>query len=280
MATLDRFDDRTLRAICEALGDTQKGLTNSEIKEHLDSLGIDDPSPSVAKRRRLFQALKQRQERDRCGNQVGAFIKAAMDPVLYTSDRERYEWLREEVNIALSFAGLKVGEDGELHRVEKARSLTQAQRRAQTLKKKLENRGVHPDVLRFCDEELVQENYFHAVFEATKSVADKIREKADLDSDGAKLVRQAFDLGQSGIPVLAINKLETETEKSEQKGFANLLKGLFGTFRNTTAHAPKVKWEIDEQDALDLFTLASLCHRRIDDAVNVRDVAGMEVDAE
>ncbi|HEY4636890.1 MAG TPA: TIGR02391 family protein, partial [Burkholderiales bacterium] len=27
---------------------------------------------------------------------------------------------------------------------------------------------MHPDVLRFCRPELVQKNYFHAVFEATK----------------------------------------------------------------------------------------------------------------
>ncbi|MGX4744630.1 TIGR02391 family protein [Providencia rettgeri] len=31
-----------------------------------------------------------------------------------------------------------------------------------------------------------------------------------------------------------------ENEQSEQKGFANLLKRVFGTFRNTTAHVPKV----------------------------------------
>ena len=33
-----------------------------------------------------------------------------------------------------------------------------------------------------------------------------------------------------------------------------LLKGMFGTFRNVTAHAPKIAWPIDEQDALDLLT--------------------------
>jgi len=31
-------------------------------------------------------------------------------------------------------------------------------------------------------------------------------------------------------------------ERSEQTGLATLLKGLFGTFRNPTAHAPKVVW--------------------------------------
>jgi uncharacterized protein (TIGR02391 family) len=43
-----------------------------------------------------------------------------------------------------------------------------------------------------------------------------------------------------------------------------LIKGMFGTFRNTTAHAPKVSWPIDLDDALDLLTLASMLHRRLD----------------
>lgn len=45
-----------------------------------------------------------------------------------------------------------------------------------------------------------------------------------------------------------------------------LTKGMFGTFRNTTAHAPKVSWPIGLDDALDLLTLASLLHRRLDSA--------------
>ena len=64
----------------------------------------------------------------------------------------------------------------------------------------------------------------------------------------------------------------TETEKSEQKGFANLVKGMFGTFRNVTGHAPKTTWPISEQDALDLLPLVSYIHRRIDAAANVPQV--------
>ena len=47
----------------------------------------------------------------------------------------------------------------------------------------------------------------------------------------------------------------------------NLMKGMFGTVRNVTAHAPRVSWQTTEQDALDLLTIASFLHRRIDDAV-------------
>jgi len=47
----------------------------------------------------------------------------------------------------------------------------------------------------------------------------------------------------------------------------NLMKGMFGAFRNVTVHAPRVSWVITEQDALDLLTIASLLHRRIDAAI-------------
>ena len=47
----------------------------------------------------------------------------------------------------------------------------------------------------------------------------------------------------------------------------NLFIGMFGTFRNVTAHGPKITWNITEQDALDLLTLISLLHRRLDATV-------------
>jgi len=45
---------------------------------------------------------------------------------------------------------------------------------------------------------------------------------------------------------------------------------LFGTFRNTTAHAPKIKWSIEDQDALDILSMVSLIHRRLDNAFEAR----------
>ncbi len=127
---------------------------------------------------------------------------------------------------------------------------------------------MHPDVLKFCRAELLQDNYFHAVLEATKSVSDKIRSKTHLTGDAGELAQKAFALGKTGIPFLAFNSLQTETEKSEQSGLMNLFIGMFGTFRNTTAHGPRITWDISEQDALDLLTLVSLLHRRLDAAVS------------
>jgi len=192
-----------------------------------------------------------------------------MDPVRYVGRSEAFESLREQLNAALAFVGLAIAADGKLRQVDSAKTLDEAQGRAMRLRQELVRRKVHPDVLRFCRAELLQENYFHAVFEATKSVADKLRQLTGLGSDGAQLVDQALSFEATRLPLLALNSLQSDAEQSEQRGMVNLLKGMFGTFRNVTAHAPRIHWEITEQDALDLLTLCSLLHRRLDSAVRI-----------
>ena len=54
--------------------------------------------------------------------------------------------------------------------------------------------------------------------------------------------------------------------------FATLMNGMFSTFRNPAAHAPKVAWATSRSDALDMLTLASMLHRRLDKA-DVRQAA-------
>jgi uncharacterized protein (TIGR02391 family) len=267
MAPIPSFDETALRAICNVLGDTNTGLSGSEIGQLLGACGISDLFPGNTKRDRLFEALQRRQQQDGCANQIVAFVQQSMSPLRYTNDHARFEERRSQLNQVLAFVGYIVGQDGKLARVTQVQTLSEAQERAGKLYHELMTRHTHPDVIRFCKAELLQDNYFHAVFEATKSVADKIREKTGLTSDGASLAEEAFG---SNTPLLAFNTLQTETEWSEQKGFMNLLKGLFGTFRNTTAHAPKIEWVINEQDALDMLSFTSLLHRRLDEAVKTR----------
>jgi uncharacterized protein (TIGR02391 family) len=266
MSRIPQLSENQIEAVCDILGETSTGLTGTEIGSLLARCRIDDPSPGITKRKRLFEALHAKQQNDGCANNVVAFIQTAMDPARFVGNAESFETIRDSLNEALAFSGFQLGEDGKLKAITQAHTLTQAQERAGRLKAELTRRKVHSDVLQFCRAELLQENYFHAVFEATKSVAEKIRVKTGLIGDGADIVDRALGLS---APMLAINTLRTETEQSEQKGFANLLRGMFGTFRNVTAHAPKVTWPINEQDALDLLSLVSYLHRRLDAAVQV-----------
>jgi hypothetical protein len=85
-----------------------------------------------------------------------------MKPARFVKFSERFEPMRTHLNEALAFAGLAVDASGTLAAVEQVRTLSEAQRRAQELRADLTTRGVHPDVLRFCCEELLADNYFHA----------------------------------------------------------------------------------------------------------------------
>jgi uncharacterized protein (TIGR02391 family) len=120
-------------------------------------------------------------------------------------------------------------------------------------------------VLAACRAELLEENYFHTVLEATKSLAEKIRARTGLDGDGAELADAASGLGKTGTPPLAFNLLR-RNERSEHTGPHNLIKGIFGAFRNPTAHALRASWPMEEADALDLLQTISLLHRRLDAA--------------
>lgn len=265
MAAIQKLEENALEAICDVIGATSDGLTGSEISQLLARCQIDDPLPGITKRKRLFEALNAAQNSDGSANRVLGFIEKSMAPVRFVREEQRFTELRERLNNALMFSGYSLAENGRLERVTQVQTLTEAQRRANRLRAELVQRKVHPDVLHFCRAELVQNNYFHAVFEATKSVAEKIRQRTGLTGDGADIVDATFGIN---APLLAINTLRTDTEKSEQKGFANLLKGMFGTFRNVTAHAAKITWPIDEQDALDLLSLVSYLHRRLDSAAS------------
>jgi uncharacterized protein (TIGR02391 family) len=193
-----------------------------------------------------------------------------MDPVQYTSCPELFSSRRDQLNTILSFAGFYIGEDGKVRHSKKASNLDEALKRASRLHAALITRNVHHDVLKFCKAELLQENYFHAVFEAIKSIAAKIRDLSGLTTDGSELVQEAFSLGRDCNPLLAINNLKTETERGEQRGFVNLLIGLFGTIRNPIAHTPKIEWDMTEQDTLDILTAISLVHRKLDKVYKYR----------
>jgi uncharacterized protein (TIGR02391 family) len=233
----------------------------------LGECGIDDLAPGITKRHRLFAALRTKQLADRCANNVLHFLSHAMSPVRHVRNREHFESERIKINRVLAFNGLSFGDDGQLRPVEAARTIDEAEARATTLRKALIDRRVHVDVLRFCRAELLTDDHFHAVFEATKSVAEKLRVKSGCGTDGAQLVDDALAIARLGHPRLAFNALSNDSERSEQTGLMNLIKGVFGAFRNTTAHVPRIHWHISEQDALDVLTTLSLIHRRLDAAV-------------
>jgi hypothetical protein len=172
MATVPCFDELHLEQICKALGDTATGSESSSIFRQLD---IPDENPTGTKWRRILAALRDRQSQERTGNCVVAFLYKAMNPIRFTSNPDGFEHRRQELNQILIFSGYSLEPNGKLRIQQAAKTLDEAEERAGKLRAELRRRGVHADVLRFCRAELVSNNYFHAVLEATKSVGEKIR---------------------------------------------------------------------------------------------------------
>lgn len=258
------FSAQTLGAACRVLADTTRGLTGAEIGYLLQDCKVEDVDPHMTKWKRLFNALAGAQNKHQVGNHLIMYINRALDPVNFVRDREKFDWLKNELNVVLAFSGYGVREDGKVVRTEKASTLKDARARAGALKSRLEERGAHSEIFKYCRAELLEDNYFHAVLESIKGVAERIRSLSGLTSDGAELVNAAFS---TKAPMLAINNLSTETDISEQKRFCNILVGLFGAVRNPTAHVPKISWLMTEQDALDIFAMISFVHRKLDGVV-------------
>lgn len=263
MDRLPPFESAHLEAACKVLADTDRGLTGAEIGRLLQDINVPDVSSDMTKWKRLFNALAEIQNKHQVGNHLVMFINRAMNPVSYARSRDNFEWRQTELNVVLAFSGYEVNSSGQVARTNKETTLSGARSRAGKLRSQLEARNAHPEIYAYCRAELVVDNYFHAVLEAIKGVAERLRTLTGLGTDGADLVMAVFSVK---APLLKINDLRTETEQSEQKGFSNLLVGLFGTVRNPTAHAPKVVWPLAEHDALDIMSLISFVHRKLDNA--------------
>lgn len=268
-ALLEMWPLSVVESVCEVLGDTSTGLTGGEIGRLLAKIGVPDIDSGSTKRHRLSNALLVQQQKQQASNCIVRFITEAMSSGLHFNDPTRRQNLQDGLTERLSLLGLEVREDG---RVGKARqtatTVGEAVRLAGRLRTELVRRGTHPEVLRYCEEELVRRSIFHAVFEATKGLAARLRQLSGSILDGSELVNHCFGAKGGTTPVLRINGYQNKTEESEYRGFANLLRGIFGTFRNPPAHALRAaqEWTITESDALDLFSTLSYLHRRLDGA--------------
>lgn len=172
------------------LGDTANGLTGREIATLLREARIDDPGEKT-KKDRLFEAFSARQAHDNVANAVLACLKLALDPARFLDMPEAFESWRQAINEALAFVGLIVTEDGEVKSSERSAStLSEARARANRFREALRQRNVHHLVISGCASEIEDENYFHAVFETAKSLADRIR---DLTGLTASLLHRRLD---------------------------------------------------------------------------------------
>ncbi|MEA4822372.1 MAG: TIGR02391 family protein [Erysipelotrichales bacterium] len=176
-----------LEGISQILGDTENGLTGSQIHKFLLDSNIDDIDSTNTKWKRLYSAFANFQNTHKCSNNILNFISFVLSPARYVNKKDEFERIRELVNQQLAFAGYLLKEDGQFKEIEKASIISDVQIKADNLKKELEKRNAHCEIFKYCKVELLQNNYFHAVFEANKGLFERIRELSGLSTDGSTL---------------------------------------------------------------------------------------------
>lgn len=257
----DSFDLNILRSVSKIVGEDI--LTHKQINEQFQNAGLIDTGEGTNKPDRIYNTLKNRQKQDNCGNNVLSFILRIINPKRYDNEAE-FEKHRTAINEKLLYEGIEIDKEGQPKIVEKAKTIPEAKRRSLKIKERIHGIGVHTDILPYCESEWLNENYFHAILEITKSVAEKLRQKSGYTSDGAELVDECFGLGKEKRPMLAFNRLQTESEESEHKGFSNFIKGFFSMYRNPKAHDPKILEDTQLTEMTEVLVVATIIQNKLD----------------
>ncbi|HZH72755.1 MAG TPA: TIGR02391 family protein [Mariniphaga sp.] len=273
------LNEQQLKAICDVLADTNRGLTKTELARLLKQCQIpvmDDGKSSngltytvgLNKRDWLYKCLANEINSHKSFERVFIFIEKALNPVSYTSEesRQKYHFLFEEINKVLLLIGLNISNEGKLTEVAQAKTLEEVDRRVNNLRRQLYNRAIHHEVKKYCIQDYLRKDYYDAVFEAAKGLAERVREITGLTTDGSALFQRAF---AKNDPYIFLNSLKTESEINEFLGLKELLESIFHLVRNPAAHTPKINWKIDEIKALDILTLISFAHKYLDECHKV-----------
>ena len=262
MASFPHLTNGELERISNILGNTSTGFTGSEISRLFAVCHIPDALPNGTKRVRLFDSFANCCNQNKSSNCVFAFIQEALVPSRWLERPTGRDTMAVEINEVLALKGIQLNDKNEVVAVKTARTVSEAKSRASRLNKKLYDLHVHAYVMQCCREELLQENYFHAVFEAAKSLTDRIVNRTGLNLDGAPLIERAFSLEH---PAIVMNKLETNSEKNQHRGLKEMLLGINYSVRNVTAHELKIKWVIDEDSAINMLSIISALHKELDE---------------
>lgn len=263
---LPRLSSNQIEQIARTMGDTEGGFTGSEIGHFLALCKMDDPDHGLTKWKRLYNAFCVAVNKSGSTNVVFHFLQHCMEPAQGLNNPERYGSMRFELNKVLMLVGVEIRDDGHFYSVSPAQSLGEVQRRTKELRDKLTGYGAHQEVLKCCRNELLAEDYFHAVQEAAKSLCDRVRTMSGLTTDGATLFNTAFAVGN---PYIAYNSLRTSSEQNQQNGLKEMLCGVIHMVRNVTAHELRIHWDVNEKDAEDILTQISYLHKLLDMCITV-----------
>ena len=86
-------------------------------------------------------------------------------------------------------------------------------------------------------------------------------------TDGNELIQTAFSVKN---PYIVLNSLRTTSDQYQHILFIVIILGLIHMVRNVTAHELRIRWDINENDAIDILQQVSFVHKYMDQCIPVR----------
>ena len=120
---------------------------------------------------------------------------------------------------------------------------------------------LHPKVMTAAYAHFKEGHFREAVLNSVVAVFDLIRERTGLETDGSELVTEAFSLQR---PYLVFSNLDNESGKNDQKGFIQILQGVYQGVRNPKAHTLTIK--PSQIVTAQYLVFSSLLCRRVEEA--------------
>lgn len=125
--------------------------------------------------------------------------------------------------------------------------------------------NLHSKIIESSSRLFSDKHYAQAILEAFKQVNDYVKEKSGIqDRDGTSLMEYVFSPNN---PILAFNKLDTQSDKDEQLGFMFIFKGAMMGIRNPKAH--EIVVQQDTVKTLEYLAFASLLIKMTEDAKKI-----------
>ena len=137
-----KLDGQQLKALCDVIADTDRGLTKTELRRLLtdcrielvnDGSSYDQYTYTIGLNKRdwLYNCLVNEINKNRSFERIYTFIEKVLNPVSYTNaaKRDKYNFLFEEINKVLLLVGLSISKDGELKYDIQAKTLDEVDRR-------------------------------------------------------------------------------------------------------------------------------------------------------
>lgn len=122
-------------------------------------------------------------------------------------------------------------------------------------------RNIHPAITSVSKLLFDDGHYKLATLYAFIHIEERVKKKSSVEGAGFRLMMNVFNEEQ---PIIALNELSDDSERSEQKGYRYMFAGAMSGIRNPRAHSTTPHDTMDE--CLDHLSIASALMRKIDSA--------------